>query len=359
MKEQKRIDKIVQELKDSELLTVSLASLEVAYSNFISKKLRQYPELALDLFKQYLPKDKDWTLVSVVTEKKFVDITLDFKSDNDKHTVKIENKFKRLATKEQLVRYTEKDSSKFSYVLLTFLDFNDLPPLWEKMRYSELIKKMEKHSLTIPDGLPKLLIENFVNDIKLLTELLVDRYKMETLVDYDFYEKSKLAILRELEVADLYLKNKHSMLSERLRTEVGSNYYVYDDFSRGTGISGIDLAIHKGIRLGIQIQENIFKIYMIDEDNSGLDRDKMEVLANKLADSKLWFDFIDDTVLEYKDHKKWLRYNDSKNLTLYRYHSIRKCTSINELIQAIKDTLSKLEDNDLIKIIVEINEHLT
>ena len=102
-------DRLIADLKDNPIYTMSLASKELFHSNFIAWLIEKYPDHFEKKMKRIFPEELEGESFDrqnpVDREKSFVDLTINLK-DSEKKII-IENKVKSIPDKAQLERYSD------------------------------------------------------------------------------------------------------------------------------------------------------------------------------------------------------------------------------------------------------------
>ena len=120
---------------------LSLSNLELYHSNLFAVVLGKFGFINHKFFSNVIEIHKKYTDLKVYREKNSIDLTIEvIDEDGETHVIFIENKVKSLPDKNQLVRYSEKDSSAKGILLSLVEPGFDLPESWFRRSYGELIE---------------------------------------------------------------------------------------------------------------------------------------------------------------------------------------------------------------------------
>lgn len=235
------IIEVLNELNKNAIFRLSLTSKELFHSNFWAWMIEKYPQKFTAVF---YSKYDGRTKPEVFREKYNFDLLLKI---GEKFII-IENKFKSLPDKNQLLHYLEKakDWEDKELVLISYM-----PPSFSLsnqnehfVSYDDLYSKLSKINLTDIEIQDKAIIENYIECIGLLTKLQKsDIYNVETLSE--FWKKYKSNELEEklekinfkLTIQRIFMGNIISKLQSNVKypdfschISTGSNHIVYVDF---------------------------------------------------------------------------------------------------------------------------------
>lgn len=285
---------IKKELKGDPIFAMSLSSKELFHSNFWAWLFERNIEYA----KIFFPKIKN--IAAVKREQKHRDISIwqseiNPAKDDYNHVLVIENKFKSIPKKEQLIRYQEdieepktkkgniskSRSRKFCGGVLTgllkpdFIDDDDMEN-WEFKSYKEIgegivktAEKFEKKGTEI-EVFAYNLIVRYGNMIQELQDLLSDELNgigetWNTSIIEDYEEIRLHDILGKLlaEKFAAYLNKAYLNKTLSLVPEV-NNYKLLIESYYGQGGAGVDIRyvnLSNDLTLiGVQIEKNQYRI---------------------------------------------------------------------------------------------------
>ena len=284
--------------------------------------------------------------MKVYREKNSIDLTIEIiDEDGQTHVIFIENKVKSLPDENQLIRYSEKNSSAKGILLSLVEPGFDLPDSWFRRSYVELIEYYTD-LLGKVDETFRLFLIDYIEYIKNV-EKFIDK------ISYGksyFLEKSNNKVLDGMRLRSVIEKIHYANLQNMI-SDLG--YKTYSGRIRGGHHFGIDLPI-KGTTssFDIQIQWNQYrhKVNFSLEDKAKLgDLERIcEIIKEKTC--LYHFNLEDNPILEKSaSRKKWKTY-DKKDF--YDYALIKKHVSSKELINYIRTDVRKIEAH--LKIVKEI-----
>ncbi len=161
----KELDKIIDELKNSPIYTMSLGSKELFHSNFWAWLIEQNGEYAKIFFKKI-----DCSNLDVQREEKGRDITI----TSQKKKYVIENKLKSMPDLEQLVKYTDDLKDSFEGGVLTGIKKPKfiLPKGWNFVSYKEITDEIEKIAILCNNEFVKNVTLQYVKDLRNVFKLI-------------------------------------------------------------------------------------------------------------------------------------------------------------------------------------------
>lgn len=216
----------LQDLKESPLFQLSLASRELFHSNFIywlgtfeGKVLKRVVCTKVDEINS-----DEWYIEKVLREKNHMDIVIEFKASPGKEfKVVIENKVKRPPEIAQLNGYTEKTKEpNLKRLLLTMIPFSKKDEVqaqaagWSQYAYKDFIKDLKVASSDIEDEYHKSLVKDYCKFTGTLAGLL-DVHGSDTSYFLAGDLRKKLEALR---IDDLFKKHQGYRLSVCLRDKL-------------------------------------------------------------------------------------------------------------------------------------------
>ena len=379
---------IVLKLKKSPIFNFSLSSKELFHSNFLAWLLN---ELITDEDGNYTNNDQFklfWKLFckygelsnefndltiqcdSIKREEKNIDLLFSVHDrDNNDFDIIIENKVKSIPYLDQLEDYVSKAKKGSKFILLTLHCPENLNPV---------DRKISLRNNAVWNVVSYLDLKNSLNDFLEETHFL-SNYKKEVITDYiqlidillhvseeaeiknideelfnwvDETSNSIIKNLRDLRLADFYLKKKYSILAELVknrniisRNQVPSDnkisnledfspLSVNSGFSNSNGFLDIKYKIDDNFILGIQIQANMFRL-VIEGQNA-------EQKAIEL-EAKNWFDFqkIEHNGVVYPKNNGLNKYGDNFR---YKYVNIPPQTTLSKLLDYIEHYIIRIHN---------------
>ena len=325
---------------------LSLSNLELYHSNLFAVVLQKSEYINHKFFSNVIDINKKYTNLKVYREKNSIDLTIEIiDEDGQTHVIFIENKVKSLPDENQLIRYSEKNSSAKGILLSLVEPGFDLPDSWFRRSYGELIEYYSD-LLKKVDETFRLFLIDYIEYIKNV-EKFIDK------ISYGksyFLEKSNNKVLDGMRLRSVIEKIHYANLQNMI-SDLG--YKTYSGRIRGGHHFGIDLPI-KGTTssFDIQIQWNQYrhKVNFSLEDKAKLgDLERIcEIIKEKTC--LYHFNLEDNPILEKSaSRKKWKTY-DKKDF--YDYALIKKHVSSKELINYIRTDVRKIEAH--LKIVKEI-----
>ncbi|KXB59447.1 hypothetical protein HMPREF3186_01147 [Gemella haemolysans] len=325
---------------------LSLSNLELYHSNLFAVVLQKSEYINHKFFSNVIDINKKYTNLKVYREKNSIDLTIEIiDEDGQTHVIFIENKVKSLPDENQLIRYSEKNSSAKGILLSLVEPGFDLPDSWFRRSYVELIEYYTD-LLGKVDETFRLFLIDYIEYIKNV-EKFIDK------ISYGksyFLEKSNNKVLDGMRLRSVIEKIHYANLQNMI-SDLG--YKTYSGRIRGGHHFGIDLPI-KGTTssFDIQIQWNQYrhKVNFSLEDKAKLgDLERIcEIIKEKTC--LYHFNLEDNPILEKSaSRKKWKTY-DKKDF--YDYALIKKHVSSKELINYIRTDVRKIEAH--LKIVKEI-----
>ena len=370
-----------ENLKKSPLFNLSLSSKELFHSNFLywlgeSHKV-EFGEIFKDFLK-ILPEDNNLEIEKIHREKDNIDLSFTYYNEQE---IIIENKVKSIAYIEQLKKYSEKNTDKKNYILLSlskpvfFEDKdkfvikanNNIDVEWNFLSYSTLLGMLKTLSKKIQGSYHQNIINDYCNFIDGLIE--IESYCNLTEDDCFPFEKNEIfSDIKEIRLHDFYLKRKYELLAFQVSNKIKetkedsiffgslSNWekqkdkpiYIGHGMTRGLGLMDIKYKISTNVSLGIQIQGDHYR--MVVENTVDL-----ASIAGKILEEKLWFDFsenFDEKEVYPKGEKEFNKYGAT-----FFYKSVNLVSdpnlSISDLIKFILNDLNKIEANkdDILNVI--------
>lgn len=292
----------MNELKHSPLFAISLASKELAHSNFwkwlldIEDSEGRHP--FIKVFKpDFYETGKECTFLEVEREKFNFDLYITYKDEKERsRSLVIENKIKAIADKSQLIRYKNKRTHGFEFDegILTGLIENKNIGIgagnlagWTFLSYADISKNIKSILEENLDNEYGIFISQYVNDLNNIQLLIDEAFKHKDNKDkYVYFDKH----LSKIRFSDVFLKLKATEFANRIKDEIDNHVcdlnldmqgwsgpYGDVSFSNGTPIItfvyremkpdikesekyNLNTKSEYG-RIGVQIQRDQFRIY--------------------------------------------------------------------------------------------------
>ena len=325
---------------------LSLSNLELYHSNLFAVVLQKSEYINHKFFSNVIDINKKYTNLKVYREKNSIDLTIEIiDEDGQTHVIFIENKVKSLPDENQLIRYSEKNSSAKGILLSLVEPGFDLPDSWFRRSYVELIEYYTD-LLGKVDETFRLFLIDYIEYIKNV-EKFIDK------ISYGksyFLEKSNNKVLDGMRLRSVIEKIHYANLQNMI-SDLG--YKTYSGRIRGGHHFGIDLPIEGTTSsFDIQIQGNQYrhKVNFSLEDKVKLG--DLERICDSIKEKTCLYHFnLEDNPILQKSssRKKWKTY-DKRDF--YDYALIKKHVSSQELIDYIKTDVKKIEAH--LKIVTEI-----
>ena len=325
---------------------LSLSNLELYHSNLFAVVLEKAGFINHKFFSDVIDINKKYTDLKVYREKNSIDLTIEVIDEYGlTHVVFIENKVKSLPDEDQLIRYSEKDSSAKGILLSLVEPGFELPESWFRRSYGELTEYYND-LLEKVDETFRLFLIDYIDYMKNVEKFIE---KMSYGESY-FLEESSNKVLEGMRLRSVIEKIHYANL-QNLISDLG--YKTYSGRIRGGHHFGIDLPIEGTTSsFDIQIQWNQYrhKVNFSLEDKAKLgDLERIcDIIKEKTC--LYHFNLEDNPILEKSSStKKWKMY-DKKDV--YDYAHIKKHVSSKELIDYIRTDVKKIEAH--LKIVKEI-----
>ena len=325
---------------------LSLSNLELYHSNLFAVVLEKSEFINHKFFNDVIDINKKYIDLKVYREKNSIDLTIEV-IDEDRKTrvIFIENKVKSLPGKDQLVRYSEKDSNAKGILLSLVKPGFELPDSWFRRSYGELIEYYSDLLDKVDDTFRLFLID-YIEYMKNVEEFIE---KISYGESY-FLEESNNKVLEGMRLRSVIEKIHYANLQNKI-ADLG--YKTYSGRIRGAHHFGINLPV-EGITssFDIQIQGNQYrhKINFSIEDKERLG--ELERICEIIKEETCLYNFNleENPILEkLSSRKKWKTYGKKD---YYDYAHIKKHVSSKELIDYIRTDVKKIEAH--LKIVKEI-----
>lgn len=348
-----KILKIINELSNNAMSTMSLTSEELFHTNLWAWMLRKYPQVFTPVFyPEYNGQDK----IEVFREYKNTDLFLKI---GDKSII-IENKLKSLPDKNQLERYNKNFLSTVDKTILVsyfsplFTSGYDSLLSYDYM-FEKLKESLETTKSAVIEKTDLSLIQYYLEFLNLLNQLLHS-------IDFDSNDKigDLWAIIKDKEIQEKlkainFVKTFERAFLIKLTRWIlrnFSNYELLDSINVGCGR---DLKVYSDILfyfpgawdkeeskrqdlcyLGVSLWGNEYRYYaglhknqcrITNPKNGRMDRDNKRAGFKYLSDNYDWF-------FEQENFGKWNGYSYDKEMYLYKKIDISKY-SVKELSEKV------------------------
>lgn len=378
----KTINTAIKELKASPLFAMSLASNELAHSNYwkwlIDLKDDSGKHPFIEVFKPGFYKDMN-KFIKAEREKKNMDLYISYhdKSGEKKHII-IENKIKSIPTTDQLLKYqgTANNSKEFTEGILTGLRDNKSINLgrgelkdWSFLSYKDISTRITKVLETNKNLTKCEFIDQYTRDLKNLYTIF--EAELASSKGNYVYECKKLD---DIKLTALYTKLKGNdflnILLDRIHGEYKDELNVdYEDWEgpisdlsyhntnatltivyrqvklddANTMSNNLSEASEYG-RIGVQIQGGQFRLYGGSSALGGQKEMKVfSILNNVEYLSKNKEEFIKKLAEDGKTtgmRNDYCKYTGAKYAHLYQHYRIENGTDyealINEVVEQLK-----------------------
>ena len=325
---------------------LSLSNLELYHSNLFAVVLERSECINHKFFSDVVDINKKYTNLKVFREKNKIDLTIEvIDEDSKNHVIFIENKVKSLPDENQLIRYSEKNSSAKGILLSLVEPGFELPKSWFRRSYGELIEYYSD-LLKKVDETFRLFLIDYIDYMKNV-EKFIEKISYGELY---FLEDSNNKVLEGMRLRSVIEKIHYANLQNKI-ADLG--YKTYSDRIRGEHHFGIDLPIEGTTSsFDIQIQGNQYrhKVNFSLEDRAKLG--DLERICDSIKEKTCLYHFnLEDNPILQKSssRKKWKTYDERD---FYDYAIIKKHVSSKELINYIKTDVRKIEAH--LKIVTEI-----
>lgn len=326
----------LDELKHSPLFAISLASKELAHSNFwkwlLELKDSEGRHPFIKIFKpDFYERSKECTSLEVEREKYNFDLYITYKDEKGRsRSIVIENKIKAIADKSQLIRYQNKRTRGFEFDegILTGLIENKSIGIgtgnlkgWTFLSYADIAKNIKTILEENADLDYAIFISQYVKDLNNIQLLIDEAFEFDENKDKYVYLDDYLSDIR---FSDVFLKLKATELANRIKAEIDNHVcdlnldmqgwsgpYGDASFSNGTPIItfvyremkpdikesekyNLNTKSEYG-RIGVQIQRDQFRIY---GGSSSSERKNSKRTFKKLKD----VGYLCSTISEFKEN---------------------------------------------------------
>lgn len=191
---------------------LSLSNLELYHSNLFAVVLEKSEFINHKFFSNVIDINKKYTDLKVYREKNSIDLTIEvIDEDRETHVIFIENKAKSLPDENQLIRYSEKDSSAKGMLLSLVEPGFDLPESWFRRSYVELIEYY-RDLLDKVDETFRLFLKDYIDYMKNVEKFIE---KISYGESY-FLEESNNKVLESMRLRSVIEKIHYANLEKKL-----------------------------------------------------------------------------------------------------------------------------------------------
>ena len=365
----RKLEEILESLKQSPVFNMSLGSKELFHSNFIAWMIDAEAIDSKDFLIHLLPEPESRQIPSrhiksVDREVRNFDIRVWF---NDGHNILFENKLKSIPYKEQLEKYSqslckEKDTdiSKTICILLSLTEpdfftngvyIYNLRIKWLYISYEQL-KSVLENSKVLGPPYHQELIRDYCEFIGILSQLkkacISSWHQIPTLLEY---QNPDYKLLQKFRLHDIYEKWRMSEIRKRIEDQSIGDVDFEVGYTNGNGLLHIAPARHEYRRdyfLSVQVQGNqlrqVLQINKIKDNDNHYDIFKK---ADDLLTQGKWFREKSGAELPKiksskadKRQKGFCKYGPT---FAYRHEVLSDLDRIVELIRIMKENTQKEE----------------
>ncbi|MEW4353458.1 PD-(D/E)XK nuclease family protein [Streptococcus pneumoniae] len=357
------MDNYLKRIKGTLNYKLSLSNIELYHSNLLSDVLEKFCDQPFTLLDGVVENYDNFRVTKVQREKKNKDLTINLTDDRRDIMVIIENKFKSIPYREQLVKYMVEDKETY-YILLSLTQPAEgvLPEGWVWKNYDAL----SSYYLTISDS-----IETNSDSIETKSKLY-----SEFLKDYADYVESISYLLEidslDMNIRDYYLNEDvekkiteiglidlvHKIRYENMKNRIdSSNVTTYSGRISGGYYFGCTYKISDKISFDIQIQGDQYRHKLNVSKSIVKSLSELKEICDKLKTDALLFNYTEGEGAGFFNtanrRKDWNKYESRDSVDLYDYKKIKRETSFDQLISYLNKDLSQLISNaDEIKEVV-------
>lgn len=247
------MENLIYSLKSSPIFNLSLTSKELFHSNFIAWLAREYPSIIGNIFAKHIGLSETYTIKpeTIKREENHIDLMFDIIDVQDAEAIYhiiIENKVKSLPYINQLSEYSKKtkDKEKTKFILLSlsipfhlltnendkiidenktewhYISYDCLANDLESSESSFIYKLVDKVDSTLDALYHKMIIADYLNFIKLLSEIN-KKTKIENKNEkYNWYNDEVFKALKnpQIRMSDFYIKKKCEYMINLIFEEV-------------------------------------------------------------------------------------------------------------------------------------------
>ncbi len=325
---------------------LSMSNMELYHSNLLARVLEKYKEEPFSLLEGVVPNYKAYRTICVERESKHKDLTIILSNGNQTITVIIENKFKSLPEREQLEKYTTKDSNMY-YILLSLTEPEKdiLPEKWCWKNYDELSKYYSKIAKKTNDLLFKEFLKDYIRYISAVSKLL-NASELDMELEKYYIEPSVRKELKNIGLVDLVDKIRYEKMKNRIKCNNGIGR-PYSNRMSGGFYFGYNYEINEYLSFDIQIQGNQYRHKLNIKKSIGKSKEELIDICENLKTKKLFFTFEknDFLITPSRRRNNWNKYESDKSIDLYDYKKIVDQATFKDLITYINNQIKILVRN--------------
>lgn len=325
---------------------LSMSNMELYHSNLLARVLEKYKEEPFSLLEGVVPNYKAYRTICVERESKHKDLTIILSNGNQTITVIIENKFKSLPEREQLEKYTTKDSNMY-YILLSLTEPEKdiLPEKWCWKNYDELSKYYSKIAKKTNDLLFKEFLKDYIRYISAVSKLL-NASELDMELEKYYIEPSVRKELKNIGLVDLVDKIRYEKMKNRIKCNNGIGR-PYSNRMSGGFYFGYNYEINEYLSFDIQIQGNQYRHKLNIKKSIGKSKEELIDICEDLKTKKLFFTFEknDFLITPSRRRNNWNKYESDKSIDLYDYKKIVDQATFKDLISYINNQIKILVRN--------------
>lgn len=387
----------IDNLEQSPLFQLSLASKELFHSNFIAWCCKVWPEQTGEVWSKLVPglfnDSQPETVKSVCREHNNHDIEIRFNNDQ---LLVVELKVKSLASEEQLQEYASKMKPKGvpqpRMVLMSLIepDFlkkkddilepeNEIDCSWVDLSrmasaLNNCLKGQRSSGSQFNDSPPGYL-DALLDDYEKFVVALKGVTTEAAIVEADkcfFLRKADRDAITNLRLHDLVFKLRYQQLCEKVQEclPADTKFWIKAEMSNGTGMITVDFNLGSTdsagylgkLGIGIQLQGNMCRQYFSSSKKNGEGiGEKLREICNRLRDKKLWLNdymLVDDmsTSSTMRNKDDYCKYDD---VFFYNYRNLKEDISATKIINYISERMVYLQskEKEIIEIVNAIQEH--
>lgn len=325
---------------------LSMSNMELYHSNLLARVLEKYKEEPFSLLEGVVPNYKAYRTICVERESKHKDLTIILSNGNQTITVIIENKFKSLPEREQLEKYTTKDSNMY-YILLSLTEPEKdiLPEKWCWKNYDELSKYYSKIAKKTNDLLFKEFLKDYIRYISAVSKLL-NASELDMELEKYYIEPSVRKELKNIGLVDLVDKIRYEKMKNRIKCNNGIGR-PYSNRMSGGFYFGYNYEINEYLSFDIQIQGNQYRHKLNIKKSIGKSKEELIDICEDLKTKKLFFTFEknDFLITPSRRRNNWNKYESDESIDLYDYNKIVDQATFEDLIAYINNQIEILVGN--------------
>ncbi len=365
------LETIKEGLIKSPMFQLSLSSKELFHSNFLYwlaiSQRTQFPKFLSELIGEEI-------ILGDVWEPKREYKNLDFCIVKDNKIIfALENKFKSIATTDQLKTYNDKIQKEYTAKKYHGLDIKVTKVLlslteplfdtkreelgWISVNYGKLSQDIRKTYLPASKEETYTYQQHIINDYcNYIQQLhnIAQKWKVDK--NSSFFAPTEFStLMQELRIHDCFEKYRFSQMEQLLKEQLSlEQFKTKSGFSRSQGLFELWFD-WKGLWIKIQIQQGCYR-HAIEGHQSGKNCDALKKWQEicdtyeALADSS-WFncppiesvkEITDDKKFATSEEGKFNQYDGSNWFFIYQYIKIKPEATIEQLINAMVNDITNI-----------------